>query len=289
MSWLSPLTDPSFYPWLCLAIGLCIGSFLNVVIYRLPKMMEREWQAQCADLRGEPAPEHKTHSPYNLIVPRSACPHCGHNIRAWENLPVLGYLLLRGRCSSCGKAIGARYPAVELLTGLISGYVGWRYGATLQGAGVLLFCWALIALAFIDIDTQYLPDDITLPLLWVGLLLNLQGTFVPLPQAVIGAVAGYLCLWSVYWVFKLVTGKEGMGYGDFKLLSALGAWLGWKMLLPIVLLSSVVGATIGIGLIVLARHGRNIPIPFGPYLALGGLVALFCGEPLLRAYLPFLL
>ncbi len=286
MNWLSPLADTALYPWVCLAIGLCVGSFLNVLIHRLPKMLEREWRQQCSDLQGESTPKHHR---YNLFVPPSSCPGCGHRIRASENIPVLSYVFLRGRCASCGKSIGLRYPCIELLTGLVSAYAGWRYGATWAGAGVLLFCWALIALAFIDIDTQLLPDDITLPLLWAGLLLNIKGTFVPLTHAVIGATAGYLALWSVYWLFKLATGKEGMGYGDFKLLAALGAWLGWKMLLPIVLLSSVLGALIGIGLIVFARHGRHIPIPFGPYLVLGGVIALFWGESLLRGYLPFLL
>ncbi|MFN0315531.1 MAG: prepilin peptidase [Burkholderiales bacterium] len=280
------MADAALYPWLCLAFGLCVGSFLNVVIHRLPKMLENEWRQQCSGLLGESAPESAR---YNLWVPRSTCPGCGHQIRAWENIPVFGYLLLRGKCSSCGKSIGLRYPLIELLTGLMSAYAGWRYGATLMGAGVLLLCWALIALSFIDFDTQLLPDDITLPLLWVGLLVNTTGTFVPLQEAVIGAAAGYLALWSVYWLFKLVTGKEGMGYGDFKLLAALGAWLGWKMLLPVVLLSSISGAIIGIGLILFARHGRSVPIPFGPYLVLGGLVALFWGDSLLRGYLPFLL
>jgi leader peptidase (prepilin peptidase) / N-methyltransferase len=274
------------FPWLCLAAGLCVGSFLNVVIYRLPKMMERDWHTQCAELRGEPPAAQPA---FNLAVPRSACPRCQRPIASLENIPVLSYVLLRGRCRGCGAGISVRYPAIELLTGLLSAFIGWRFGMTLQGAGVLLLCWCLIALTFIDIDTQLLPDDITLPLLWAGLLFNLNGTFVPLPQAVIGAAAGYLTLWSVYWAFKLATGKEGMGYGDFKLLAALGAWLGWKMLLPIVLISSAVGALFGIGLIVLARHGRQIPIPFGPYLALGGVVTLFWGTPVLRAYLPFLL
>jgi leader peptidase (prepilin peptidase) / N-methyltransferase len=286
VNWFSPLAHVALYPWLCLALGLCVGSFLNVAIHRLPKMLENEWRQQCSGLAGESVPEIAR---YNLWVPRSSCPGCGHQIRAWENVPVVGYLLLRGKCSSCGKGIGLRYPFIELFTGLISAYVGWRYGATLMGAGVLLLCWALIALAFIDFDTQLLPDDITLPLLWAGLLLNTAGTFVPLQEAVTGAAAGYLSLWSVYWLFKLLTGKEGMGYGDFKLLAALGAWLGWKMLLPIVLLSSVSGALIGIGLIVFARHGRGVPIPFGPYLVLGGVVALFWGDSLLRGYLPFLL
>ncbi|MSQ59559.1 MAG: prepilin peptidase [Betaproteobacteria bacterium] len=286
MNWLSPLANAALYPWLCLALGLCIGSFLNAVIHRLPKMLENEWRQQCSGLLGETIPPA---SQYNLCVPRSNCPGCGHRIRAWENIPVFGYIFLRGKCSSCGKSIGLRYPAIELFTGLVSAYVGWRYGATWAGAGILLLCWALIALAFIDLDTQLLPDDITLPLLWAGLLINTADTYVPLAQAVTGAAAGYLALWSVYWLFKLVTGKEGMGYGDFKLLAALGAWLGWKMLLPIVLLSSISGAIVGLGLIVFARHGRNIPIPFGPYLVLGGVVALFWGDTLLRGYLPFLL
>lgn len=286
MSGYASLTDSAMFPWLCLAAGLCVGSFLNVVIYRLPKMMERDWHAQCAELRGEPTTAQPA---FNLAVPRSACPRCQRPIASLENIPVLSYVLLRGRCRGCGAGISVRYPAIELLTGLLSAFIGWRFGMTLQGAGVLLLCWCLIALTFIDLDTQLLPDDITLPLLWTGLLFNLNGTFVPLPQAVIGAAAGYLALWSVYWVFKLATGKEGMGYGDFKLLAALGAWLGWKMLLPIVLISSAVGALFGIGLIVLARHGRQIPIPFGPYLALGGVVTLFWGTPVLRAYLPFLL
>lgn len=286
MNGYASLADSAMFPWLCLAAGLCVGSFLNVVIYRLPKMMERDWHAQCAQLRNEPLVSQPA---FNLAVPRSACPSCHRPISSLENIPVISYLLLRGRCRGCGTGISLRYPAIELLTGLISAFIGWRFGMTLQGAGVLLLCWCLIALTFIDIDTQLLPDDITLPLLWAGLLFNLDGTFVPLPQAVIGAAAGYLTLWSVYWAFKLATGKEGMGYGDFKLLAALGAWLGWKMLLPIVLISSAVGALFGIGLIVLARHGRQIPIPFGPYLALGGVVTLFWGTPVLRAYLPFLL
>jgi leader peptidase (prepilin peptidase) / N-methyltransferase len=286
LSWLTPAADASIFPWICLIIGLCVGSFLNVAIHRLPKMLQADWQAQCAELRGEEA---APRAKYNLMVPASACPGCGHQIRPWENIPLFGYLFLRGRCASCNRAIGVRYPAIEVLTGILSAYIGGRYGATLTGTGVLLLCWSLIALTFIDFDTQLLPDSITLPLLWGGLLLNVGNAFVPLPQAVIGAAAGYLALWSVFWVFKFVTGKDGMGYGDFKLLAALGAWLGWKMLLPIVLLSSIAGAIVGVGLILWARHGRYVPIPFGPYLALGGLVALFWGEPLLRSYLPFLL
>lgn len=275
-------TTPALFAGLCVVLGLMVGSFLNVVIYRLPRMMEREWQAQCAELRGKPLPGAP---PFNLVLPRSACPSCGHRITALENIPVLSYLVLKGRCSACGQPISMRYPIVEAASGLLSGFIAWKYGFTLAAAGALLFTWAVIALAVIDLDTQLLPDGITLPLLWAGLLLNLGGAFTDIRSAVIGAVAGYLILWSVYWLFKLVTGKEGMGYGDFKLLAAVGAWLGWKMLPLVILLSSAVGALVGIGLMVLARHGRNVPIPFGPYLAGGGLIAMFWGEPILRAYL----
>jgi leader peptidase (prepilin peptidase)/N-methyltransferase len=264
-------------------LGLCIGSFLNVVIHRLPKMMEREWQAQCAELRGEPAPDGE---PLSLARPRSRCPHCGHQITALESIPLLSYLLiLKGKCAGCGQRISPRYPLIELLTGLLSAYAAWHFGPTLQLAGALLLIWALIALTFIDFDTQLLPDSITLPLLWLGLVFNLQAAFTQLPAAVIGAMAGYLALWSVFWLFKLATGKEGMGYGDFKLLAALGAWLGWAMLPVIILLSSLVGAVVGITLIVAARHGRNVPIPFGPYLAAAGVIALFWGEAISRGYL----
>jgi leader peptidase (prepilin peptidase)/N-methyltransferase len=222
---------------------------------------------------------------YNLVVPRSACPKCQHKITALENIPVLSWLWLRGRCAGCKTPISARYPIVEAITGLLSGYVAWRFGFTLAMLGALIFCWALIAGTFIDFDTQLLPDDITLPLLWLGLLFNLGSTFTPLPSAVIGTIAGYLSLWSVYWVFKYATGKEGMGYGDFKLLAAIGAWLGWKMLPAVILLSSLVGAVVGILLIWLAKHGRHVPIPFGPYLAAAGIIALFWGDAINRAYL----
>jgi leader peptidase (prepilin peptidase)/N-methyltransferase len=271
---------------LCAGIfGLLVGSFLNVVIHRLPKMMEREWQAQCAELNGQtPEPSLR----YNLMVPRSACPHCGHAIGAAENIPVLSYLFLRGKCKGCGAAISPRYPVVEAISGILSAFAAWHFGFGLPGLAAIVFVWALIALTFIDFDTQLLPDDITLPLLWLGLLLNLNGAFTSLPNAVIGAVAGYLVLWSVYWAFKLATGKEGMGFGDFKLLAAIGAWLGWTMLPLVIMLSSVVGALVGIALIVFAKHGRNIPIPFGPYLAGGGLIALFWGRALTQDYLQLL-
>ena len=264
--------------------GLLIGSFLNVVIHRLPKMMQRESDNYVAQESGKPLPHTDR---YNLMVPRSACPQCGHQIGALENIPVVSYLALRGKCIQCKTPISARYPIVELLTGVFSALLVWRFGSGIAGLATLLFAYLLIAMTFIDTDTQLLPDDLTLPLLWIGLLVNLNGTFVPLEDAVIGAAAGYLSLWGVYWLFKLATGKEGMGYGDFKLLAALGAWLGWKMLPVIILLSSVVGAVVGISLILFARRGRENPIPFGPYLAAAGLIALLYGKPLVQAYLGF--
>lgn len=264
-------------------LGLCLGSFLNVVIHRLPRMMEREWAVQCAELRDEPAPVDT--EPFDLVRPRSRCPTCGHAITALENIPLLSYFLLRGKCSACKSPISLRYPAIEATTALLSAGLAWHFGYGWALLGALALLWSLIALAAIDFDTQYLPDSITLPLLWLGLLFNLFGVFTDLRSAVIGAIAGYLLLWSVYWIFRVVTGKEGMGYGDFKLLAALGAWLGWQLLPAIVLISSLVGASVGISLIVFARHGRNIPIPFGPYLAAAGLIALVWGHALTRAYL----
>ncbi len=278
-------SNPPVFTIVCGLLGLVVGSFLNVVIHRLPKMMERDWHAQCAELKGEtpkPAPR------YNLLVPRSACPHCGHAISAAENIPVLSYLFLRGKCAGCGAAISPRYPIVEAISGILSAYAAWHFGFGIMALAAIVFVWALIVLTFIDFDTQLLPDDITLPLLWLGLLLNLNGAFTSLPNAVIGAIAGYLVLWSVYWLFKLATGKEGMGFGDFKLLAAIGAWMGWQMLPLVILLSSLVGAIVGIALIVFARHGRHIPIPFGPYLAGGGLIALFWGQTLTQSYLQLL-
>lgn len=262
--------------------GLLIGSFLNVVIHRLPRMMEREWAVQCAELRGEPPPEQE---PYSLVSPRSHCPQCGRPVAALENVPILSYLVLRGRCRGCGTRISWRYPAVEALTGILFGLTAWHFGAGWPAAAAMVLVAALVALCFIDLDTQLLPDDITLPLVWAGLLVNLFGTFTSLNSAVIGAIAGYLSLWSVYWVFKLVTGKEGMGYGDFKLLAAIGAWLGWQILPLTILASSAVGAVAGITLIVFARHGRNIPIPFGPFLGAAGVISLFWGKPIIQAYL----
>jgi len=281
-----PLATSLAIPWVlvatCTLLGLLVGSFLNVVIYRLPKMMEQEWQYQCAEFRGEPLPAIETVS---LVSPRSRCPQCGHAIRALENIPILSWLFLRGKCASCKAPISPRYPLVEALTGIISAAAAADLGFGWPLIGALLLCWCLIALTFIDAETQLLPDSITLPLLWAGLGFNLAGTFTDLPSAVIGAMAGYLSLWAVYWGFKLITGKEGMGYGDFKLLAALGAWLGWQMLPLIILLSSLVGAIVGVALIVLAKRGRQVPIPFGPYLATAGLIALIWGKTLTQAYL----
>ncbi len=264
-----------------------LGSFLNVVIHRLPRMMEQEWREQCAALDADSSQAHVPAGPrYNLVVPRSACPGCGHQIRAMENIPVLSYLMLRGRCSQCKARISPRYPAVEALTGGLSAFVAWHFGFGASALAALVFIWALIALTFIDFDTHLLPDSITQPLLWLGLLVNFSGMFTGgLQSAVIGAIAGYLTLWSVYWLFKLTTGKEGMGFGDFKLLAAIGAWLGWQMLPLTILLSSLVGAVVGIALILFAGHGRQVPIPFGPYLAGGGLIALFWGREITQAYL----
>jgi leader peptidase (prepilin peptidase) / N-methyltransferase len=285
---ISGLAQPQILPWVAGAFGLCIGSFLNVVIHRLPKMMEREWRAQCAELGASAgAPQAATEQArFNLVVPRSRCPSCGHGITALENIPVVSWLILRGKCSACGAPISARYPVVEIAAGAVAGYAAWRYGISLAALGAMAFCWVMIALAFIDLDTQLLPDDLTLPLLWGGLALNLGTTYAPLSSAVIGAIAGYLSLWIVYWAFKLATGKEGMGYGDFKLLAAIGAWLGWQALPLVILLSSVVGATAGISLMIFTKHGRDHPIPFGPYLAAAGLIALFWGPEITHRWLP---
>jgi leader peptidase (prepilin peptidase)/N-methyltransferase len=271
---------------LALFFGLVVGSFLNVVIHRLPIMMERDWLAQCAELRGEEAPAQE---PLSLAMPRSRCPACGHAITALENIPILSYLALGGRCRGCRVRISPRYPLVEALTGIAFTLAAWKFGPSAAAAGTMLFIAAMIALTFIDFDKQLLPDDITLPLLWAGLLFNAFGVFTDLKNAVLGAAAGYLLLWSVYWLFKLATGKEGMGFGDFKLLAAIGAWTGWAMLPLTILLSSFVGAVVGIALMVLAKHGRDVPIPFGPYLAAAGVIALLWGKPLTQTYLQLLL
>jgi leader peptidase (prepilin peptidase)/N-methyltransferase len=262
--------------------GLAVGSFLNVVAHRLPKMMERAWQRDCRAVLNLPGGEEET--PYNLVVPSSRCPLCGHGIRAWENIPVLSWLWLKGRCSACGARISARYPLVELTTGVLSAAVAWRFGFSVPAAFALVLTWGLIALSAIDLDCRLLPDDITLPLLWLGLLVNLGGVFAPLSAAVIGAAAGYLVLWSVYQVFRLLTGKEGMGYGDFKLLAMLGAWLGWPMLPLIIVASSLIGSIVGIALLLRGRE-RSEPIPFGPYLAGAGWIALMWGPEITHLYL----
>ena len=273
--------DPAAFALVVGLLGLMVGSFLNVVIHRLPIMMERDWAAQCAELRGE------THSPgesLSLARPRSRCPKCGRAISALENIPVFSWLMLGGKCRGCKAPISFRYPLTEALTGLVFAYSAWHFGFGAAALGALVLAAALIALTGIDFDTQLLPDDITLPLLWIGLAFNYFNKFTDLHSAISGAMLGYLALWSVYWAFKLTTGKEGMGYGDFKLLAALGAWFGWQMLPLIILLSSLVGAVVGISLMVFARHGRNVPIPFGPYLAAAGLIALFWGKPLTQAF-----
>lgn len=274
--------EPALFTGLVFLFSLMVGSFLNVVIYRLPRMMEADWRTQCAALREENLPEAPV---FNLWRPRSACPHCGHQITALENIPVLSWLWLRGKCSACKTPIGIRYPIVELLTAALSAAVAWKFGFGLAALGGIAFVWTLIALVFIDLDTTYLPDDLTLPLLWGGLLLNFFGTYTSLQSAVIGAMVGYLALWAVYWLFKLATGKEGMGYGDFKLLAAIGAWLGWEALPVTILLSSVGGAVVGLALILLVKHDHRIPIPFGPYLAGAGVIALFFGVDLTQSWL----
>ncbi|NCB57753.1 MAG: prepilin peptidase [Gammaproteobacteria bacterium] len=282
----------SQYAWLYFFLlglfSLLVGSFLNVLIHRLPIMLERSWRQEYQDYFAEGDNPPAQTEPYNLFLPRSACPHCGHQITALENIPLLSWLFLKGRCSSCQHPISARYPLVELLCALASVSVAFYYPPGWALAGALLLTWILLALTFIDFDKLLLPDQLTLPLLWVGLLLNLSHQFVPLTDAVIGAIAGYMVLWSIYWAFKLLTGKEGMGYGDFKLLAALGAWLGWQSLPLILILSSCVGAILGITLVVMRRHQQSKPMPFGPYLAIAGWIALLWGEQLTNWYLGLL-
>ena len=263
----------------CTAVlGLLVGSFLNVVVYRLPLIMERRWQQEAREILGTPAED--AAAALTLSKPASRCPACGVPIKVWQNIPLVSWLAMRGKAACCGVRISARYPLVELLTGLMSAACAWRFGFGLELAGALVLTWSLIALAFIDLDTQLLPDDITLPLLWAGLAFALLGGLVPLESAVIGAIAGYLALWLVFWGFKLATGKEGLGYGDFKLLAALGAWLGWAALPQIILLSSIVGAVSGITLVLLRRQQRGAAMPFGPFLAAAGWLALMGVEVL---------
>lgn len=280
--------DATLAPALLGLLGLLVGSFLNVVIHRLPKMMERQWARECAEMQapdGADAPA-TPETRYNLMVPRSACPHCGHAIRWFENIPVLSYAALRGRCSACKAPISARYPGVELFTGLLFAWCGWQWGASVQALLWCGFAAAIVALAAIDWDTTLLPDDITLPLLWAGLCGSaLAWTGVPLRDAVWGAVGGYLSLWLVYWAFKLLTGKEGMGYGDFKLFAALGAWFGWQALVPIILMSSVIGAVVGISIKLFGQPREGGYVPFGPFLALAGLTAMIFGPGAILAVL----
>jgi len=300
-------TSPALFIGVCLVLGLLIGSFLNVVIYRLPIMLDRQWREQCAEISASSALTAATDEAtpatgtaaaaagaperFNLVVPRSACPSCRAPITALQNIPLLSFLLLRGRCARCGAPISARYPMVEALTGLLSALVAWKFGFGWPAVAGILLTWFLIALTFIDIDHQLLPDSLTLPLLWLGLTLSLWGgqgdAAVPVDvrSSLIGAVAGYLSLWSVYHLFRLVTGKEGMGYGDFKLLGALGAWLGWQMLLPVILIAAVVGAIVGIVMLTIRRQSRATPIAFGPFLAAAGWFALMFGHALVGRYL----
>lgn len=285
MDVVSAIADtPALFVAVTLLLGLMVGSFLNVVIHRLPLRLEADWRAQCRELLNQPAEPEGVAIP-SLWWPPSSCPACGHRIRAWENIPVLSYLLLRGRCSQCRKAISLRYPVVESLSGLLTAVVAWHFGFGWEAAAGILLTWTLIALSFIDLDHQILPDDLTLPLLWLGLLGSVGGVYTDMQSAIIGAAAGYLALWSVYQLFRLLTGKEGMGYGDFKLLAMLGAWMGWQALPVIIILSSLVGAVVGIALITIRGHDRNIPIPFGPYLAAAGWIALIWREDLTAAYL----
>jgi leader peptidase (prepilin peptidase)/N-methyltransferase len=286
--------SPGLFIGTCVVLGLAVGSFLNVVVYRLPVMLERQWRAQCAETIGEAsaATLPAAAAPrFNLIVPRSACPACRAPIGALQNIPVLSWLFLRGRCANCGAAISLRYPMVEILTGLLSGAVAWKIGFGGPAAAALVLTWFLVALTFIDIDHQLLPDSLTLPLLWLGLALSLWGPQpgAPVPvdmrSSLIGAIGGYVSLWSVYHLFRLLTGKEGMGYGDFKLFAALGAWLGWQMLLPIILIAALVGALVGIVMIALRRQSRSTPIPFGPFLAASGWLMLMFGRGLVASYL----
>jgi leader peptidase (prepilin peptidase)/N-methyltransferase len=266
-----------------LLLGLLVGSFLNVVIYRLPVMMQRDWQAQAREILLVPA--EPTTPTINLLLPNSSCPHCNHEIKPWENIPVFSYLFLRGKCSNCKSPISMRYPLVELTCGLLSAFTAWHFGFTWQAGGMLLLTWGLLAMSLIDVDHQLLPDSLVLPLLWLGLIANSFGLFASLEDALWGAIAGYLSLWSVYWLFKLVTGKEGMGYGDFKLLAMLGAWGGWQVLPLTILLSSLVGAVLGSIMLRMRNAETSTPIPFGPYLAIAGWIALLWGEQIASSYL----
>jgi len=273
-----------------LVLGLLVGSFLNVVIHRVPKMLEQDWTHQCQVLLELETPEPELKSELKqekltLSTPNSSCPNCGHAIRPWENIPIVSYLFLRGRCSSCKKGISIRYPLIEAVSGILSVAIVYNFGASYASLSLLGLTWVLIALTMIDADTQLLPDNMTLPLIWAGLIVNYFGLLTSLESALWGAIFGYLSLWSVYQLFKLLTGKEGMGYGDFKLLAALGAWMGWQMLPIIIVLSSLVGAIIGIGMVLIRGKDKNIPIPFGPYLAIAGWICLIWGQKITQVWL----
>ena len=281
---------PWFFVGTAIVFGLLVGSFLNVVIHRLPIMLERDWKAQCIEYLGDnivlkDAETAGSNSKYNLVVPRSACPTCKQPITALQNIPVLSYVFLGGKCAGCKTRISIRYPLVEAMTGLLTGFLAWRYGVTWMAAFAIIYVWALIALTFIDADTTLLPDDITLPLLWLGLLVNTGGAFTDVSSAILGAAGGYLVLWTVYWGFKLLTGKDGMGYGDFKLLAAIGAWLGWQLLPLVILLSAAVGTVVGIAGILLKGRDKGAKLPFGPYLAAAGFISMIWGQQLTSWYL----
>lgn len=281
-------THPAVFAGFCIILGLLVGSFLNVVIYRLPVMMEKDWTQQCEVLLAgdnAPAQEPAKEGKFNLAYPPSRCPKCNTQIKAWQNIPVISWLMLKGKCAGCDAPISARYPIVEVVTGLLTGFIAYQYGFGWPAAGLILLTWCLISLTMIDYDTQLLPDQITLPLVWLGLIANYFGLYTSLENALWGAIAGYMSLWSVYWAFKLITGKEGMGFGDFKLLAALGAWMGWQAIPLIILLSSAVGAVIGITMIMAFGRDKNIQIPFGPYLAIAGWIAFLWGDQITQSYL----
>ena len=279
--------SPALFAILVGLLGLIVGSFLNVVIYRLPLMMEREWRSQCAELLSQPEPD-ADQPAFNLWTPRSRCPHCNHLISAAENIPLLSFILQCGRCAHCQAGISWQYPVVEAISGVLAGLVAWKLGFGWPALAALLFTWTLLAASVIDFKRQLLPDDLTLPLLWLGLAVALWGPFTDLPSSVIGAMAGYLSLWAVYQAFRLLTGKEGMGHGDFKLLAALGAWTGWQSLATIVLLSSLVGAVVGLALILFRGRDRGVPMPFGPFVAAAGWIVLLWGEAIHHAWLRWL-
>ncbi|QCI10743.1 prepilin peptidase [Pseudomonas putida] len=284
-AWTLLAQQPAYFITLACVLGLVVGSFLNVVVYRLPIMLQRQWQRDAQEVLGLPATEHER---FDLCLPASHCPHCGQTVRAWQNIPLLSYVALRGRCASCHTRISPRYPLVEVATALLSGVVAWHFGASAAGLLALPLTWGLLALSLIDAEHQVLPDVLVLPMLWLGLIANAFGTYVPLADAVWGAVAGYLSLWTVYWAFKLVTGKEGMGYGDFKLLAMIGAWGGWQILPVTLVLSSLVGALVGLCLLRLRGRALGTAIPFGPYLAIAGWIALLWGDEMYASYLQLL-